>query len=225
VVFYDFAEQPDNALDINVIGKRWMWKLQHPNGVREVNELHVPVNKPVKLTMTSQDVIHSFYIPAFRVKQDVLPGRYSTMWFEATKTGTFPLFCAEYCGTEHSTMGGYVTVMKPEAYQEWLGGGPAITPAKAGEQLFQQMGCATCHAEADTSRGPNLEGVFGSEVQLKGGETAMADEEYIRESIVNPTVKVVDGYAPIMPVTFGNQLSEDELNNLVAYIKSIGEAE
>lgn len=221
ILYFDYRNIPENTLDINVIGKQWMWKIQHPNGKREVNELHVPVNKAVKITMTSQDVLHDFYIPAFRVKQDALPAKYTDMWFEATKVGTYPIFCAEYCGTDHSTMGGTVTVMEQDAYQEWLQGGPPVTPAQAGETLFQQMGCMTCHDAGAASRGPILSGVFGHEVKLRGGETTVADEEYIRESIMTPSAKVVDGYAPLMP-SFPN-LDEEEILNLVAYIKSLSD--
>lgn len=223
ILFYDFHNAPPNTLDINVEAKQWMWKLQHPNGMREVNELHVPKGRPVKLTMTSQDVIHNFFVPAFRVKQDVLPAVYSTLWFEATKVGEYPLFCAEYCGTQHSTMGGRIVVMEPADYEQWVAGGPALTPTKAGEALFQQMGCATCHMSGDLSRGPNLGGVFGTEIKVKVGndvQTITANEEYIRESIMNPAVKVVEGYSPLMP-TFANQLKDDDVLNLIAYIKSL----
>lgn len=221
LLYFDYRNIPENTVDISVIGKQWMWKVQHSNGRREVNELHIPVNRPVKLTMTSQDVIHNFYIPAFRVKQDAVPASYTDMWFEATKTGTFPFFCAEYCGTEHSLMGGYVTVMDQNEYQEWLQGGPPVTPVQAGETLFQQMGCITCHDAGAASRGPILDGLFGSEVKLRGGDTVTADEEYIRESIMSPAAKIVDGYAPLMP-TFPN-LDEDDILNLVAYIKSLSD--
>lgn len=220
VLYYDFRNIPENTLDINVIGKQWMWKVQHPNGLREVNELTVPVGQPVKLTMTSQDVLHSFYIPAFRVKQDVIPARYTNMWFEATKTGTYPLFCAEYCGTEHSTMGGYVHVVDPAEYQQWLAGGPALTPVQAGEALFTSMGCATCHAAGDASRGPALEGKFGAEETLRDDSTILVDEEYLRESILNPNAKIVKGFTPLMP-SFTSQLTDDDVANLIAYIKSL----
>ncbi len=221
IIYFDYQNIPENTLDINVIGKQWMWKIQHGNGKREVNELHVPVNKAVKLTMTSQDVIHDFYIPAFRVKQDVLPAKYTEMWFEATKVGTYPVFCAEYCGTQHSTMDGIVVVMEQDDYQEWLQGGPPVTPAQAGETIFQQMGCITCHDAGAASRGPILNGVFGREVALRGGETVVADEEYIRESIMTPSAKIADGYAPLMP-TFPN-LDEEDILNIIAYIKSLSD--
>jgi len=176
--------------------------------------------QPVKLTMTSQDVIHDFYIPAFRTKQDVLPARYTQMWFEATKTGEFSLFCAEYCGTEHSTMGGTVTVLAQDEFAAWLGGETGLTPVEAGQALYQQMGCATCHAAGDASRGPSLEGIFGAEEMLADGTAVTVDEEYLRESIVNPGAKIVQGYAPLMP-NFANQLSEEDVSNLIAYIKSL----
>jgi len=223
VLYFDYTNVPENTLDITVEGKQWMWKIQHPNGMREVNALHVPKGRPVKLTMTSQDVIHDFYVPAFRVKQDVLPAVYTTLWFEATKVGTYPLFCAEYCGTQHSTMGGTVTVMEPAAYDEWVSGGPALTPVAAGEALFQQMGCATCHMAGDKSRGPSLGGLFGNDVKVREGadvKTIKADEEYIRKSIMQPALQVVDGYSALMP-NFSNQLKDEDVLNLVAYIKSL----
>lgn len=223
ILYFDYRNIPENTLDINVMGKQWMWKVQHANGRREVNELHVPIGKPVKLTMTSQDVLHDFYIPAFRVKQDALPAKYTDMWFEATKIGTFPIFCAEYCGTDHSLMGGTVTVMSQDDYQEWLQGGPPVTPVQAGETLFQQMGCITCHDAGSASRGPLLTNVYGHEVKLRGGETLVADEEYLRESIMSPSKKVVDGFAPLMP-TFPN-LNDEDILNLIAYIKSLSDSQ
>ncbi len=223
VIFKDYRSIPDNTIDISVIGKRWMWKVQHPNGIREVNQLHVPRGKPVKLTMTSQDVIHSFFVPAFRVKQDVMPAVYTTLWFEATKTGDFHLFCAEYCGTDHSTMVGTVTVMEPADYEQWLGGASALTPAQAGEALFHLMGCASCHASGDESRGPQLDNVFGHEVQLRGEDPIIADETYLRQSIVDPAAKVVEGYVPLMPATYAAQLEEEDILDLIAYIKSLSD--
>ena len=170
------------------------WKIQHQEGPREINELHIPVGQAVKLTMTSEDVIHSFSVPAFRVKQDVLPGRYTTMWFEATKTGTYHLFCTEYCGTEHAGMGGSIVVMEPNEYQAWLGGGGGESLTAAGERLFSQLGCATCHGDVAGARGPSLTGVYGTEIQLSTGGTTAADESYLRESIFEPGAKVVAGY-------------------------------
>ncbi len=223
LIYFNYRNIPENTLDINVIGKQWMWKIQHPNGKREVNALHVPVGKAVKITMTSQDVLHDFYIPAFRVKQDAIPAKYTDMWFEATKVGTYPIFCAEYCGTEHSLMGGTVTVMEQDDYEQWLDGGPPVTPAQAGETLFQQMGCMTCHDAGAASRGPQLTNVFGHEVTIRGGETLIVDEDYLRESIMTPTAKIVDGFAPLMP-TFPN-LSDEDIFNLIAYIKSLSDVQ
>ena len=221
VIYYDYRNIPENTLDINVMGKQWMWKIQHPNGRREVNELHIPVNKAIKVTMTSQDVLHDFYIPAFRVKQDALPAKYTDMWFESTKIGKYPIFCAEYCGTGHSVMGGTVTVMSQDDYQEWLQGGPPVTPVQAGETLFQQMGCVTCHDAGAASRGPLLTNVYGHEVKIRGGETLIADENYLRESIMTPSKKVVDGFSPLMP-TFPN-LNDEDILNLIAFIKSLSD--
>jgi cytochrome c oxidase subunit 2 len=198
-----------------------MWKNQHPTGQREIDELHVPVGQPVKLMMTSEDVIHSFFVPAFRIKEDVLPGRYTTLWFTPTKPGRYHLFCAEYCGTDHSRMIGWVTVMEPEDYQAWLAGGPApASPAAAGEQLFTQLACSTCHKSEPGGRGPVLAGVFGSKVTLASGEIVTADEDYLRESILNPTAKVVAGFQPIMP-SFQGQVSEEGILQLITYIKSL----
>jgi len=224
-VYYNYATPPQDTLDIYIIGKQWMWQAQHPSGKSEINDLHIPVNRPVKLIMTSQDVIHSFYIPAFRVKQDVLPGRYTTLWFEATKTGEYHLFCAEYCGTEHSLMGGTVYVMEQSDYQRWLSGSAGNQPLEvAGQQLFQQQGCETCHSGQPDARGPSLTGIFGQEAQLEDGRTVEVDESYLRESIVNPQAKIVAGYAPIMP-TYDGLLSEEQLSQLIAYIKSLEETQ
>lgn len=221
--YFDLYRPPIDAHEIYIVGKQWMWKAQHPEGQDEINELHVPLNRPVRLIMTSQDVIHSFYIPAFRVKQDVLPGRYTSIWFEATRSGTYHLFCTEYCGTDHSGMGGSVIVMPEAEYQQWLAGDSGNVPlAQAGEAAFQQLGCATCH-QADSQaqgRGPSLLGLFGQEVQLESGQTVMADEEYLRESIINPRAKIVAGYSSIMP-TYQGQISDEGLQQIVAYLKSL----
>ncbi len=224
-VYVSLARPPDNALQVFVVGKQWMWKIQHLEGRREINELHVPVGRSVKLTMTSEDVIHSFYVPAFRVKADVLPGRYTSLWFEATKPGTYHLFCAEYCGTEHSGMIGHVVVMEPAEYQAWLSGGPpAASLATAGQALFEQLGCITCHRGDAGARGPLLVGLVGKPVQLQSGETVIADETYLRESILNPQAKIVAGFQPIMP-TFKGLVSEEGLIQLIAYIKSLQPAD
>jgi len=222
-IFVKMYTIPENAMEINVLGKQWMWKMQHPNGKREVNTLHIPVNEPIKLMMTSQDVLHSFYVPAFRAKQDVLPARYSQMWFEATKIGEYHLFCAEYCGTNHSTMGGKVIVMSRPDYEEWLEGGPALNPVDAGALIFEQNGCVTCHAAGTNQRGPSLENVFGHEVELSSGEVVTADEEYIRESILTPNAKIVKGYAPLMS-SFKGILSDEDIMNVIAYVKSLSDA-
>jgi cytochrome c oxidase subunit 2 len=220
-IFFRESRPPDNALDIYVVGKQWMWKLQHMEGRREINELHVPMGRAVRLTMTSEDVIHSFFIPAFRVKQDVVPGRYSTLWFEPTKPGSYYLFCAEYCGTRHSGMIGTVYVMDPQDYQNWLSGGaPQGSLADAGQKLFQDLACINCHKLDGSGRCPTLVGVFGSNVQLTGGGTVKADEAYIRESILQPTAKVVAGYQPIMP-TFQGLVTEEGIVQLIEYIKSL----
>jgi cytochrome c oxidase subunit 2 len=221
IVFFDYARPPQNTMDIYVVGKQWMWKFQHPEGHREINELHVPVGRAIRLTMTSEDVIHDLFVPAFRVKTDVLPGRYSTIWFEPTKPGRYHLFCAEYCGTKHSQMIGWVTVMEPAEYQRWLAGStPAVSLTAAGEKLFEELACITCHREDTRARGPLLDDLFGKEVRLRGGETVKADERYVRESILQPAAKIVEGYEPIMP-TFAGQISEEGLLSLVSYIKSL----
>ncbi len=220
-VYYNYATAPEDTLDIYVIGKQWMWHVQHPSGKSEIKDLHIPVNRPVKLIMTSQDVIHSYFIPAFRIKQDVLPGRYTTLWFEATKPGEYHMFCTEYCGTEHSRMGGTVYVLEQSEYQRWLGGGAAAEPLEVtGERVFQQQGCLSCHSGQPGAVGPAVAGIFGQEVEFEDGSTAIVDESYLRESILNPQAKIVAGYAPVMP-TYENILSEDQLLQLVAYIKSL----
>jgi cytochrome c oxidase subunit 2 len=237
-LYLDMTRPPPDTLEVYVIGKQWMWHTQHPSGKRENNELHMPVGQPVKLIMTSQDVIHSFYIPAFRVKQDVLPGRYTVMWFEATQEGEYHLFCAEYCGTEHSRMIGRVVAMSLADYQRWLtadtavigppgaaAGQAATAPlepmALAGQQLFVQQGCVSCHRLETNVRAPVLEKLYGSTVRLDTGETFIADENYLRQSILDPGSQVVAGFEPIMP-TYEGQLTEDQLLQLVAYIKAIG---
>ncbi|HLN93007.1 MAG TPA: cytochrome c oxidase subunit II [Thermoanaerobaculia bacterium] len=223
-VFFAINRPPPDALEVSVVGKQWMWKVQHADGQREINELHVPVGRPVRLTMTSEDTIHSFYVPAFRIKRDVLPGRVSTMWFQATRTGRFHLFCAEYCGTKHSGMIGWIDVMDPVEFQAWLSGGSGSESlASAGSKLFAQHACNTCHRSDSLARGPNLEGVFGKTVALQDGRTVTADETYIRESIVMPNAKIVAGFQPIMP-TFQGLISEEGLLQLVAYVKSLSKA-
>ncbi len=219
-LYADYKNAPESTLNIDVIGKQWMWKVQHPTGVREVNDLHIPVDTPILLNMTSQDVLHDYYLPAMRVKQDVIPGRFTHLWFEATREGTYPIFCAEYCGTEHSLMGGHVTVLSQEAYVEWLAGGPKKSPVEAGEFLFQQRGCVTCHSGLKDARGPDLKGVFGSTGLMVGGESVLKNEDYLFESILYSSKRIVDGYTALMP-SFANQLSVEDVSNLIAYIKSL----
>lgn len=228
-VYFRMVRPPSNTLEISALGKQWMWKFQHPDGQSEINELHVPVGRPVKLTMISQDVLHSFYVPAFRVKQDVIPGYYTQVWFEPSRTGEYHLFCAEYCGTQHAGMIGQVIVMEPADYEAWLGGRRTAAPPAAGagtteaggEQIFQQLGCSGCHVTGGGGPGPALEGIFGQPVRLENGEAVIADENYIRESIVNPNAQIVEGYDPIMP-SYQGQVSEEQLMQLVDYIESLG---
>jgi cytochrome c oxidase subunit 2 len=222
-LFVTLSRPPANALEIYAIGKQWMWKFQHPSGQREINELHVPLGQPVKLIMASEDVIHDFFVPAFRVKMDVVPGRYTTTWFEATRSGDFHLFCAEYCGTAHAGMIGRVVVMTPAAYEQWLSGGASGESMQmAGERLFQQLGCHTCHRPDTGARGPALAGLFGRQERLQNGETITVDESYLRESILQPNAKIVAGYQPLMP-TFQGQISEEGLLQIIAYIRSLGQ--
>jgi cytochrome c oxidase subunit 2 len=221
-LFLRLYNPPPDALQIFVVGKQWMWKVQHPGGQREINELHVPAGQDVRLVMASQDVIHSFFIPALRIKQDVVPGRYETMWFRADKVGRYHLFCAEYCGTDHAHMGGWLTVMEPRDYANWLHvQGGQETLAAQGEDLFRRYGCSGCHEPGGTVRAPRLEGVFGSPVPLSDGSVVIADERYVRDSILDPKAQVAAGYAPVMP-TFAGQIGEDDLAKLVAYVESIG---
>jgi cytochrome c oxidase subunit 2 len=222
-VFFHMTRAPRGAMDIYVVGKQWMWKAQHLDGAREINELHVPVGRPVRLIMGSEDVIHSFFIPDFRVKADVVPGRYNTLWFTASKPGRYHIFCTQYCGTKHSNMIGWVTVMTPADYQEWLtGGSSGGTMAEAGAKLFSDLVCITCHTDGAQGRGPVLKGLYGKQVRLEGGQTVTFDDEYIRESILHPQAKVVAGYQPIMP-TFQGLVTEEQLLQLIAYVKSLGE--
>ncbi|HVN45024.1 MAG TPA: cytochrome c oxidase subunit II [Steroidobacteraceae bacterium] len=211
---------PANARDIYVVAKQWMWKIEHPGGQREINTLHVPVDEPVRLTMTSQDVIHSFYVPAFRVKQDVLPGRYTQLWFTATQPGTFPLLCTQYCGTDHARMGGTVIVMPRAEYARWLAGqGGAGTLAAQGAQLFRAHGCSGCHGSHAVVHAPELTGLYGRMVHLADGRSVLADDRYLRDCILEPSAQRVAGYPPVMP-SFSGELSEEELLALIAYMKS-----
>ena len=221
-VFFEQWRPPTNAAEIYVVGKQWMWKIQHTTGQREINELHVPVGRKIKLIMTTEDVIHDFFIPAFRIKADVVPGRYTTLWFEATKPGRYHLFCAEYCGMNHSGMIGSVVALEPTEFDDWLSGNSSQqSPAVAGQQIYETLGCVSCHgAGGEGGRGPALEGIFGKQVFLNNGQSIIADEAYIRESIVNPQAKLVNGFGPIMP-TFQGQVSEEQLLQILAFIKSL----
>jgi len=222
-VYFRLFDMPADAMEVHVVGKQWMWKFQHPDGRREINELHVPLGQPVRLNMISQDVIHSMYVPSFRVKHDVLPGRYTSLWFEATRAGAYHLFCAEYCGTQHSLMKGRVVVLEPAEYQAWLAGNkPGQTPLQSGQALFEELRCATCHRAAGTERPrcPPLENLFGSQVELVDGSQVTADEAYLRESILRPSAKIVKGYTAAMP-PFEGQIGEEGMNDLVAYLKSL----
>jgi cytochrome c oxidase subunit II len=220
-VFFAMSRPPDETLNIYVVGKQWMWKFQHLDGQREINELHVPVGRAVKLIMTSEDVIHDVFVPAFRVKADVIPGRYTSIWFQPTVPGRYHLFCAEYCGTRHSGMIGEVVVMEPTAYQTWLSGGSAEgSLASTGAKLFQDLACNTCHRPDAQGRGPVLQGLFGKTQMLQSGETIVVDEAYVRESILNPGAKITDGFQPIMPA-FQGLVTEEQLLALIEYVKSL----
>jgi cytochrome c oxidase subunit II len=224
-LYFENSRPPSASTEIFVIGKQWMWHIQHPEGVREINELHVPVGVPVELTMTSEDVIHDFYIPAFRVKKDVIPGRYSTLWFQATKVGTYHLFCAQYCGADHAEMLGWVYVMSPADYEAWLSSGsPSQTMVQIGEKTFNKLGCSSCHVADGTGRGPSLVGAYGKEEELKSGEKRLVDEAFIRQAIINPNSVVLKNYPPIMP-TFRGQVNEEQVLQLIAYVKSLAPEE
>jgi cytochrome c oxidase subunit II len=219
-VYFRAARPPEDAEEVYVVGKQWMWKIQHTGGQREINTLHVPIHQPIKLILTSEDVIHSFYVPEFRLKQDAVPGRYTYMWFNASEPGTYHLFCAEYCGTGHSLMVGTVIVMEQEDYQRWLGEQAEGSMALEGRKLFRQFQCVACHSADAHARGPVLEGLYRRTVTLQDGSKVFADEGYIRESILKPEAKIVAGYQPIMP-TFQGQMTEEQVLQLIAFIKSL----
>jgi cytochrome c oxidase subunit 2 len=224
LLYFRNSEPPKGAMEIFVTGKQWMWKVEHPEGQREINEVHVPLGRPVKLTMTSEDVIHDFFVPAFRVKKDVLPGRYTSLWFEATKVGTFHLFCAQYCGAFHAGMIGSIVVQEPDEFEHWLSGGaPGESMEQAGEKVFLASGCSTCHTPDGAGLGPSLLGVYGHSVKLTTGETVTADDAYMRESILLPKAKIVQGYSPIMP-SFQGQMTEEQMNNVLAYLRALGKS-
>jgi cytochrome c oxidase subunit 2 len=222
-LFYRLSRPPADSMELYVVGKQWMWKVQHPEGVREINELHVPIGRNVRITLGSEDVIHDYAIPAFRVKMDAVPGKVTTLWFNATVPGTYHIYCDQYCGTNHSMMVGEVTAMQPQDYAAWLAGGRSAggtTPEQAGEKLFTDYTCVTCHLPDGKGRGPSLVGVAGSTVALSDGRKVLADDNYLRESIVNSQAKIVAGYQPIMPV-FQGMIGEEQVMQLIAYIKSL----
>ena len=219
-VFFDMRQPPPDSLEVYVVGKQWMWHLQHVGGQREINELHVPLGKPVRLTMISQDVIHNFAIPVMRVKLDVFPDRYTTMWFTPTKKGEFNIYCAEYCGTNHAGMVGKIIVMEPAEYEAWLNRGADYSLATKGRKLFLQLQCITCHNRDSMARAPLLEDLYNRKVQLKGGGSAKANYGYLRESIYNPDAKIVDGYESIMP-SYKGQVSETQMIELISFIRSL----
>lgn len=221
-VYYDIYQTPPGAIEIHVVAKQWMWKMQHPEGQREIDELHIPVGRPVHLTLSSEDVIHSFFVPDFRIKQDVLPGRFTSIWFQATRAGKYHLFCAQYCGLDHAKMRGWVYAMEPAEYQQWLsrtGGEPTL--AAQGAKLYQQLGCSGCHGASDTVRAPSLDGIYNRPVPLEGGQIVKADDRYLHDSILLPKQEVAAGYKPVMP-SYQGQVSEDQVLELVAYIESLG---
>ena len=221
LLYFRIYNPPTNAMNIYIVGKQWMWKAEHPGGQHEINALHIPINRPVQLTMISQDVFHSFSIPAFRVKREVIPGRYSTVWFEATQAGTYHLFCTQYCGTLHSSMIGQIVAMTPDDYERWTAGSTSgASLAQNGERLFASLGCNSCHSGNADAHGPNLAQVYGGKVQMSNGSFVTVDDAFLRDSILNPTMHQVAGYAPIMP-TYQGQISEEGLIDIVEYIKNL----
>ena len=222
LAYFRIEREPSNAIQVDVLAKQWMWKIQHAEGKREINELHVPVNRTIALTMASQDVIHSFFVPAFRVKQDVVPGKYTGEWFKPTRVGEYHLFCAQYCGTQHSAMVGRVIVMEPRAYTRWLKSGPPTESiVLSGRRLFHDRGCSGCHAPNSQFHAPLLEGIYGKPVPLSDGTVVTADDQYLRDSILQPAKQVAAGYKNIMP-SFTGHMSEEDLMKIIAYLKSIG---
>ena len=220
-VYYHIRRPPDDAMHIYAVGKQWMWKFQHLEGQREINELHIPAGRPIKITISSEDVLHSLYFPAFRTKMDAIPGRYTELWFEASTPGTYHIFCAEYCGTNHSGMIGNVTVLEPAAYQSWLqGGGETGTLAERGARLFEAHACSSCHLESGQGRGPSLKDIVGKTVELQDGNTVVVDDAYLRESILTSQAKIVKGFQPLMP-TFQGLISEENLLALIEHVKSM----
>jgi cytochrome c oxidase subunit 2 len=221
LIYFRVYTPPANAMNIYVVGKQWMWKAEHPGGQHEINSLHIPTGKPIQLTLISQDVFHSFSIPAFRVKREAIPGRYTSVWFEATTPGTYHLFCTQYCGTNHSAMIGDIVVLTPDGYKQWLAESTSgMSLAQNGERLFASLSCNACHNAKPDARGPNLANVYGAKLALASGGTVLADDAYLRESILNPSQHITQGYAPIMP-TYQGQVSEEGVIALVEYIKNL----
>ena len=221
LLYFRIYNPPVNSMNIYIVGKQWMWKAEHPGGQHEINALHVPINQPIQLTMISQDVFHSFSIPEFRIKREVIPGRYSTVWFNATTPGDYHLFCTQYCGTNHSAMIGTITAMTPDDYKKWTEESTSgMSLAQNGERLFASMGCNACHSGNAAARGPSLAGVYGSKLTLTNGSQVLVNEAYLRDAILNPSQHVTSGYAPIMP-TYQGQISEDGLIDLVEYLKTL----
>jgi cytochrome c oxidase subunit 2 len=220
-VFYHIRRPPDDAMHIYAVGKQWMWKFQHLEGQREINELHIPAGRPIKITISSEDVLHSLYFPAFRTKMDAIPGRYTELWFEASTPGTYHIFCAEYCGTNHAGMIGSVTVLEPSQYQAWLqGGNDGGTLAERGARLFESQACNSCHLDSGQGRGPSLKDIVGKTVELQDGNTVVVDDAYLRESILTSQAKIVKGFQPLMP-TFQGLISEENLVALIEHVKSM----
>ena len=226
-VFVSCANPPEDAMEVYVVGRQWMWHLQHTGGQREINQLHVPVGRPVKLTLTSQDVIHSFFVPAFRLHRDAIPGRYTTAWFHATKVGRYRLYCSEYCGTNHSNMIGEVVVMDADAYREWLTRGADDSLATRGSKLFRKLQCVACHSGDARARAPLLENLYLRRVPLADGTSVLADEDYFRESIRNPGANIVAGFQTpsIMPPFLEDMVDEEEMIQLIAFLRSLGAGE
>jgi cytochrome c oxidase subunit 2 len=221
ILYFRIFTPPANAMNIYVVGKQWMWKAEHPGGQHEINALHVPTGRAIQLTLISQDVFHSFSVPAFRIKREAIPGRYTTVWFEATKPGTYHLFCTQYCGSNHSRMDGDVVVQSPEDYRKWLATSTSgMSLAQNGERLFASLSCNACHNARPDARGPSLANVYGSRLTLTTGERIIADDAYLRQSILNPSQHVTQGYAPIMP-TYQGRINEEGVIALIEFIKHL----
>ncbi len=224
-LYFAYASTPTDPLEVYVVAKQWIWTLEHRNGRREINILHVPRGSPVRLIMTSQDVIHSFFVPALRIKRDVLPGRYESLQFTATSDGAYHLFCAEYCGTDHSRMEGSIVVMEPADYGRWLEAGAVqASLASRGAALFRQAGCSGCHAATSSVHAPSLSGLFGSTVPLSNGSFVRVDERYVRDSILQPAAEIAAGFPDLMP-SYTGRLSDEDLLELIEYIKSLAAAQ